>query len=164
MLLLRDIMVRHGDEATPIWLTEFGWDSPPEKAEDGTPFPATYGRVTEALRAEYTRDAYERLQDEWPFVGVACLWFLRRPDREWHSRPEGWFRLLEPDWTELPAYAAVKEIGRRSPRLMRGRHAVTDPALFYSGPWRDPSDTDLGLATRFGSTSAELNFSFRGTG
>ena len=164
VLLLRDIMVRHGDEATPIWLTEFGWDSPPEKAEDGTPFPATYGRVTEALRAEYTRDAYERLQDEWPFVGVACLWFLRRPDREWHSRPEGWFRLLEPDWTELPAYAAVKEIGRRSPRLMRGRHAVTDPALFYSGPWRDPSDTDLGLATRFGSTSAELNFSFRGTG
>ena len=117
VLLLRDIMVRHGDEATPIWLTEFGWDSPPERTADGKPFDAKYGRVTEELRAEYTRDAYERLQAEWPFIGVACIWFLRRPDREWHDRPEGWFRLLEPEWTELPAYAAMKELGRRPPRV-----------------------------------------------
>lgn len=164
VLLLRDIMVRHGDEATPIWLTEFGWDSPPETTADGQLFPAPYGRVDEDRRAEYTRDAYDRIQDEWPFVGVACVWFLRRPDREWHSRPEGWFRLIEPEWDELPAYGAIKEMARRPPRVMRGRHAVDDPNLLFSGPWRTPSDTDLGLATRLGSASAELNFSFRGTG
>ncbi len=164
VLLLRDIMVRHGDAETPIWLTEFGWDSPPETTADGQPFPAPYGRVSEDRRAAYTAAAFDRIQDEWPFVGVAAVWFLRRPDREWHSRPEGWFRLIEPGWEELPAYAAIQEIGRRPPRIMRGRHAVTDPNLLFSGPWRAPSDTDLGLATRLGSASAELYFSFRGTG
>ena len=62
--------------------------------------PAPYGRVDEQKRAEYTALAYRRIAEDWPWIGNAFLWYLRRPDWEWHRRPEGYFRVLEPDWRE----------------------------------------------------------------
>ncbi len=100
-LFLRDLMVRHGDAAKPIWISEMGWNVAPEGIA-----PA-FGRVTEAQQARYAVDAYRRAQAEWPWVGVNAYWFFKRP-ADW-ERDQAWyyFRMLEPDFTPLPVYHAV---------------------------------------------------------
>ncbi len=156
--LSRDVMVRNGDAHKAVWITEFGWNSVPEGRD------APYGRVSEEVRARYTLEAYERIADEWPWVGASFLWFLRRPTFEWHERPEGWFRLVDPDWTESPSMAAIREIGLRPPVLQRGRHEVNAPALGYTGAWRrEPPEGRGGEQLRVGSRGAELQAPFRGT-
>lgn len=156
-MLMRDLMVRHNDADKPVWITEFGWDSPPPA------MAAPYGRADESLRAEYTREAYDRMAAEWPWVGTAFLWFLRRPDWEWHRRPEGYFRVLEPDWRKTETYLALAGLANRYPVLHRGRHAPDAIALQYNGPWRAVPETGP-LDQMVGSESAELQVSFVGTG
>lgn len=158
LLLARDIMVRAGDGHKAVWITEMGWNSAPDDIE------AVYGRVSEEGRARYTRLAYERIAREWPFVGPAFLWFLRRPNEEWHSRPEGWFRIVEPNWDTTPTYGAMRDLGTRTPIMHRGRHEVGDRAIAYFGPWRDVPAPPALAASRIGSASAELNIVFEGTG
>ena len=158
LLLARDIMVENGDAEKAMWISEMGWNSAPDDIE------AVYGRVSEDNRARYTRGAYERIAEEWPFVGPTFLWFLRRPNEEWHPRPEGWFRIVDPDWSETPTYNAMKELGGRTPVMHRGRHEVDDQAIAYFGPWRavppSPEHPDL----QIGAVGSELNIVFQGTG
>lgn len=156
-MLLRDVMVRHNDADKAVWITEFGWDSPPPL------MAAPYGRVDESLRAVYTRQAYDRMAEEWPWVGTAFLWFLRRPDWEWHRRPEGYFRVLEPDWRKTETYLALAGLANRYPVLRRGRHAPDAVALQYNGPWRNVPESGP-LDQKVGAETAELQLSFAGTG
>ncbi len=158
LLLARDIMVEQGDAEKVVWITEMGWNSAPEDIE------AVYGRVSEENRARYTRMAYERIAGEWPFVGPAFLWFLRRPNEEWHSRPEGWFRILDPNWSTTPTYDAMRELGGRTPIMHRGRHEVSDRAIAYFGPWRDVPALPERPMQRIASVGSELNIVFEGTG
>lgn len=156
-MLARDVMVRNGDESKALWVTEMGWDSPPEEME------APYGRVDEETRARYTTTAYQRMAEEWPWSGPGFLWFLRRPNWEWHERPEGWFRILEPDWTETPTYHAVAALGATAPILHRGRHGPDDVGLAYTGLWRPATGRD-GQRVREGSQGAEVQALVDGTG
>lgn len=100
-MLIRDMMVRNGDAAKPIWISEMGWNVAP----DG--IAPLYGQATEEQQARYGVEAYRRAQAEWPWLGVVNYWFLKRPadfekDQAWY-----YFRLLEPDFTPLPAFEAV---------------------------------------------------------
>jgi len=110
-LFLRDIMVRHGDAAKPIWISEMGWNVAPEDVRPD------FGRVTEEQQARYAVGAFQRGQEEWPWVGVNSYWFLKRPadweiDQAWY-----YFRMLEPDFTPLPVYGAVAEYATGEPKL-----------------------------------------------
>jgi polysaccharide biosynthesis protein PslG len=159
MLLSRDLMVRHGDAAKPVWITEMGWTSPPPD------YPTKFGRVDEARRAVYTERAYERIREEWPWIGPAFMWFFRRPDDLWERAKEGYgfFRLLGPDFAETPSFQALKDVANEPPILYRGRHGLADPALHFSGPWRVGTAPN-GVRYREGSPDAELQFTFRGNG
>ena len=108
-LFLRDLMVRHGDAAKPIWISEMGWNVAPEGIA-----PA-FGRVTEAQQARYAVGAYDRARAEWPWLGVNAYWFFKRP-ADW-ERDQAWyyFRMLEPDFTPLPVYHAVAEYAASAP-------------------------------------------------
>jgi len=156
-MLARDVMVRNGDADKAVWITEMGWDSPPPDME------APYGRVDEETRALYTEYAYRRMAEEWPWAGPGFLWFLRRPNWDWHERPEGWFRILEPDWTQTPAYDAMAEMGSETPVLHRGRHEAHDVGLAYSGVWLDEEGPG-GRAVRVGSQGSEVQALVHGTG
>ncbi len=108
-LLVRQLMVRHGDAAKPVWATELGWNAlPPD-----FPGPAAYGRVRPDQQARYTVRALERIRDEWPWLQRSFVWYLKRADAS--RRDEAWyyFRLLEPDFTPLPVYGALREYLRR---------------------------------------------------
>ncbi len=103
-LFIRDIMVNNGDAHKPIWIAEMNWNAAPEDVDP------RYGRVTLEQQARYLPLAYERVQNEWPWVGVANTWYLKRATDEWEQqrRPEAYFRLLLPDFTPSPAYESMK--------------------------------------------------------
>ena len=157
--LIRDSMVRHGDAAKPIWIMEMGWNAAPPD------LPAPFGRVTREQQARYAILAYRRVQDEWPWAGVVFTWYFRRPDWEWHSRPEGYFRLVEPDFAPLPVYHALRKLATSLPVVSIGYHQENHWALSWTGEWRTISDDRAVLGTYQATErpGAALSFTFRGT-
>lgn len=100
-LLIRDVMVRQGDAQKPIWISEMAWNVVPEG------IPPEYGRVSLEQQGRYGFEAYARAKAEWPWVGVINYWFLKRAGESEQNQAWYYFRLLEPDFTPLPAYAAL---------------------------------------------------------
>ena len=47
-----------------------------------------YGRVTPEQQARYLPLAYQRVLDEWPWVGVANAWYLKRATDQWEQQGE----------------------------------------------------------------------------
>ena len=158
--LLREIMVRNGDAQKPIWVSEVGWNALPPDF-DGAPI---YGRVTEEQQAVYAVEAYMRAAAEWPWLGVMNYWFLRRPSDVESSQAWYYFRLLEPDFRELPAFGALSWLANQAPVVPIGYHQEDHWALHYSGPWEHVAHPGavLGAIAR-GSEGAELSFYFQGT-
>ncbi|MGC9400173.1 MAG: hypothetical protein ACP5HM_13685 [Anaerolineae bacterium] len=109
-LWIRDLMIANGDAHTPIWITEMNSNAVPEG------IPATYGRVTEAQQARYAVEALERIQQEWPWVGMTAIWFFKRPSDTEKDQAWYYFRLVEPDFTPLPVYEALKSYMTREER------------------------------------------------
>jgi hypothetical protein len=102
---VRDLMVVNGDAAKPIWISEMNWNAAPEDVDP------RYGRVTLAQQAENLPLAFERIQQAWPWLGVANVWYLKRATDVWEQnrQPEAYFRLLAPDFTPQPVYEAMKQ-------------------------------------------------------
>ncbi len=139
-LWVRDVMVANGDGAKPIWITEMNSNAVPEG------MPAPYGRVSEAQQARYAVEAFERIQREWPWVGVANVWFLRRPSEQERDQPWYYFRLMEPDFTPLPVYTALQHyITTLEPVLYRGRHAADTWQIAYGEGWSSEGDAMRGV-------------------
>jgi hypothetical protein len=103
-LFIRDLMVKNGDSHKPIWISEMNWNVAPEGIE------ARYGRVTPEQQARYLPLAYGRVLNDWPWVGVANTWYLKRATDQWETegKPEAYFRLLAPDFTPQPVYHAMQ--------------------------------------------------------
>ncbi|MCW5852727.1 MAG: hypothetical protein KIT87_21835, partial [Anaerolineae bacterium] len=143
----------------PAWILEMGWSAVPEN------MPAPFGRVTDEQQARYTVGAYRRIETEYPWAGVGCLWFFRRPNPEWLQRPEGYFRLVTPDWTPLPAYTALQAEATAPPRLPTGFQHISHPAFQWSGPWQvEPSPAALLKTWTRGGDGATASFTFTGSG
>jgi hypothetical protein len=96
-------MVRHGDADKPIWISELGWNVVPADIE------ARFGRVTPEQQARFAVEAYERAQEEWPWVGVINYWFLKRKDESEQDQSFYYFRLMDSDFTPQPVYTALAE-------------------------------------------------------
>jgi hypothetical protein len=131
-LFLRDLMVKNNDGHKPIWISEMGWNVVPDGME------ARFGRVTEAQQAKYTVEAYERITSEWPWIGIANYWFLKRPSDSEKDQSWYYFRLLEPDFTPLPVYDALVAYTNTAPenqeiaRWLRVWQSLR-PLLFFAG-------------------------------
>lgn len=114
-VLLRDIMVRNGDAAKPIWLAEVNWNAVPN-TPDTIQGVGRYGLVTEEQQARYVPLAYQRAGSEWPWVGGMAVWFFKRPSDAERNQSWYYFRMVEPDFTPLPLYQAMKDyIGLKPP-------------------------------------------------
>ncbi len=138
VVLLREVMLAHGDTATPVWVTEFGWNSapaslPPERR-------LTWGApVSETTKGDYLVGQLLRARDEWPWMGVMSIWMLRyggyaEPDP---NDPTPYFALISRDWELLPAYHALREFSAAPVVAGVGAHLWTHPAVEpISGGWR----------------------------
>ena len=101
---IRDLMVKNGDADKPIWIAEMNWNAAPDEVEP------RYGRVSLEQQASYLPLAYQRIVDEWPWIGVANTWYLKRATDLWEQnrQPEAYFRLLAPDFTPQPVFESMR--------------------------------------------------------
>lgn len=159
--LIREIMVRNGDADKPLWATEIGWNALPS---DFPAFPQ-YGRVTLEQQARYAVQAYQRAQEEWPWMGVLNYWFLKRATDTETNQVFYYFRMLEPDFAPLPVYQAMQEYANQSPCVYSGYHQENHWALQYEGIWKDIQDEQavLGTLRRSNTPGAALRFTCVGT-
>ena len=158
--LLREIMVRYGDGHKPIWATEVGWNALPED------FPgfANFGRVSEEKQAVYAVEAYRRAAREWPWMGVMNYWFFRRPSDAEKGQTWYYFRMLEPDFTPLPVYSAMRWLTHQPPTMPIGYHQEDHWTLNYEGSWQRVRDERAILGSyALGARGAVLGFFFEGT-
>ena len=140
-LWVRDVMVANGDAHKSIWISEMNSNAAPEGIE------ARYGRVTLEQQARYAPLAYERIQREWPWVGVTTVWFFKRASDAERDQPFYYFRMVEPDFTPMPIYESLSTyLNTLEPTLYAGNHQETSWQLRYEGAWDDiaASDTVLG--------------------
>jgi len=159
---IRDVMVRHGDAHKPIWLSELGWNAvPPESG-----IPPVYGQVTPEQQGRYAALAYQRIQQEWPWLGVGFYWFFKQADdRERDSNPQYYFRMVEPDFTPLPVYEAINAKTAEPSVLYSGWHQAGHWAISYEGRWQPVSHqaATFGDALQ-GQPGDVASFTFEGTG
>ena len=132
-MFIRDLMVANGDATKPIWISEMNWNAVPDDVPD-----KRFGQVSEEQQARYLVMAYERIQKEWPWVGVANTWYFKRPDYTWRDegKPEYYFRLVEPDFTPLPVYESMKAYApavSQAPVMYAGAHPPDHWAIESKG-------------------------------
>ena len=105
-LYTRDVMVKNGDGHKPLWISEAGWNAIPDGIVPKGSEP--FGQVTEAQKAAYGVGFYQRVGREWPWIGVANYWFLKRHIPE-PDQPSYYFRAMEPDFTPLPVWDSLSQ-------------------------------------------------------
>ena len=161
-LYLREIMVENGDEHKPIWITEMNWNAPPPDLPD-----KAFGYVTPEQQAQYAVLAYQRAQQEWPWVGVVNTWFFKRATDAERDQAMYYFRLVEPDFTPTPVYEALKSFmhSAEAQVLYPGVYQEGHWALIYDGSWETRSDpsAELGSYRYAESPQSGLTFTFSGT-
>ena len=166
----RDIMVRNGDAHKPIWLSEAAWnatldaDLPPEEIAGFS----NYGNVTQDQAARYMPILFDRVQQEWQWVGNVMYWFFTRKDPFESDQASYYFRMAEPDYqpdrptfTPLPVYNSVRDyILNQEPVLYRGTHQAETWQIESAGSPVTDVSARFGRAQRF---AAGLLFRAHGT-
>lgn len=156
VLFVRDIMVKNGDAHKPIWISEMNWNAVPEG------LPAPYGRVSLEQQARYAVMAYQRAQEEWPWVGVINFWFFKRPSDQWlkENKPEYFFRMAEPDFTLMPVYYALKDYIHKARVMYPGFHQEDHWAVTYRGKW-EKGEREQAVLKNYLKATAESELEFR---
>jgi hypothetical protein len=168
-ILVHDIMTRYGDTTTPVWATEFGYNSLP-KGWNGE--PSIWGpNVDEQTQARYLVGGLTRMKEEWPWMGTVFIWGFRWAERPGTfgkdpnnpvgpPKPEPYFALVNYDFTPRPAWNAVRQFARNQ-TLRTGRTAATD-ALIRPGPGWERAD-EVGTTLASTAPDAALTIPFTGT-
>ena len=98
--LIRQIMVRNGDADKHIIITEAGWNDHPRWTKAVRPMQ----------RIEYTVRAYQKVDQEWPWVDALNMWVFRLP---WPAHNyNDYYTFVDTDFNPKPVYEAVKKYAR----------------------------------------------------
>jgi len=162
-IYIRDIMVANGDAVKPIWISEMNSNAVPNDPDIAG--WGGYGQVTPEQQARYAVLAYQRAMEEWPWVGVVNFWFFKRASDAERKQAMYYFRMVEPDFTPLPVYEAMREYtAGLTPTLYPGTHQEDHWALDYDEDWETAHDTAamLGAYRRATTPGATLRFTFEG--
>lgn len=96
--LIRELMVRNGDEKKTAFITEGGWND----------HPRWVFAVRPAQRIAYTLEAYQMAQRDWSWCEAIALWAFRFP-KEAHT-VQDYFSFVTPQFVAKPIYNAVKQM------------------------------------------------------
>jgi hypothetical protein len=133
---IRGIMVRNGDAHKPIWISEMNSNAVPVGPEGADIIGwGSFGQVTLAEQAKWAVLAYQRAQEEWPYVGVVNFWFFKPASDSDANQAYYYFRMLDPDFTPLPVYQSVKTYANQTPQMYAGTHQEDHWAVSWSGEW-----------------------------
>ncbi len=105
---LRAVMEQNGDSAKQMWLTEFGWPT----ATDAPGYE--YGKlISEQKQGDYLVRAYQKGVNDYPWMGVMCVWNLNFQTIGLPSTDEKYpWAVLYPDYSPRPAYTALKNMAK----------------------------------------------------
>jgi O-antigen ligase len=152
-ILLREVMVRHGDTGKPLWASHWGWNALPPAWQGA---PSLWGQTDEATQATRTVQALDRARVEWPWCGVMFLEHYQ-PSVPLND-PHWGFALVGRDGAPRPVYDAVAAWAAALPDVARpGGYPADNPWAVYEGDWRLG---DLGAAV--GSDGGRAAFRFDG--
>ena len=140
--LIREVMIRNGDSGKPILAAEIGWNALPADF----PGEQLYGRVSAATQSAYTLRAYQRAQEEWPWMSIMALWQFRMPQPDSHRLQHYYFSLVAEDFEPQPVYYAMSQFTPRQPALHRGYHQEDHWAIRWSDGWRLVTDSNSPVA------------------
>jgi hypothetical protein len=122
-IYIRDIMVANGDAHKPIWISEAAWNAQPDDPSIVTSQFGAFGITPPEDAARYMPIAYQRAQEEWPWIGNISYWFFKRAADTEKNQAFYYFRMVEPDFTPLPVYDSMKQyITSQQPVLYPGMH------------------------------------------
>ncbi len=151
-IYLRDVMVANDDASTPIWIGEAAWNPVDAPDVPDMPLKDQFGSVTPDQAARYMPLAYDRAQQDMPWLGVINYWFFKRPSDDDKNQPYYYFRMVEPDFTPLPVYDSMKQhIADETPTLYAGVHQADDWAIQPDAEAETVSA--VGRAVRHGAAS-----------
>lgn len=141
LLLLREVMVAHGDADKAIWASHWGWNALPL---GWTGAPSLWGQTDEKTQAAHTVAALERARAEWPWVGALILEHFQPavpPDD-----PHWGFALVGQDGAPRPVYDAVAAWANSLPDgAPVGGYPARNRWATYEGEWRvGPLGADAG--------------------
>ncbi len=161
-IYIRDMMVQNGDAHKAIWASEISWNAIPKDH----PAAPVYGRASDEQVARWMPEAYQRAQEEWPWMGVMAYWFFKRASDAEQDQPWYYFKMLNPDFTPMPVYAALKQYTKQPPAIYPGYFQEDHWAIKVSGEWaltRYPLAI-LGKYSTGTRPGDSLAFTFVGTG
>jgi len=159
-LYVRDVMVANGDAETPIWISEAAWNPVDSPEVPDIPGKENFGSVTPGQAAAYMPLAYERAQREMPWVGVIMYWYWKRPSEDERGQPFYYFRMVNPDFTPMPIYEAMRtSIMGEVATLYKGVHQADHRAIGGDGVSETMPSAQLGTAQRVN----EVTFQADGT-
>jgi len=144
LLLLREVMVAHGDAGKAVWASHWGWNALPLGWMGA---PSAWGQTDETTQAVRTVAALERARAEWPWAGALILDhfqpFAAPGDPRWG------FALVGPDFAPRPVYDAVAAWAAALPDAApAGGYPALNPWATYEGGWRvGPLGADAGRPT-----------------
>jgi O-antigen ligase len=153
LILLREVMAKHGDADKAVWASHWGWNALPAGWSGA---PSAWGQTDAATQAAHTVAALERARAEWPWVGAMILEHFHPaavPDD-----PRWGFALVGQDDAPRPVYNAVAEWAAALPDAASpGGYPARNPWTIYTGDWR------LGdLGADIGSNGDRATFRFDG--
>jgi hypothetical protein len=93
---IHSVMVKRGDAAKPVYITEGGWNDSPRWSYAVKPYE----------RATYTVDAYRKAEEEWSWCKAVCLWASRLPAPA-HTYFDN-YTFLTPDFIPKAVYLEVQ--------------------------------------------------------
>jgi len=132
LILLREVMVKHGDTDKAIWASHWGWNALPP---DWSGAPSLWGQTDEATQASYTVAALERARTEWPWAGAMILEHLQPAAPT--DDPHWGFALVGQDDAPRPVYDAVAAWSATLPDAApAGGYPAQNPWATYRGDWR----------------------------
>ena len=152
----RDIMVRNGDAGKPVWASEYGWVALPQ---DWTGEPSPWGKpVTPEQQAQYLYEGYLRAQQEWPWMGVMCVWnfqWIEPPDApDQIKNPTRGFSVVNYDFTPQPAYTLLSRAREVLDRAYTGAYPAGSRLIQHDDSWalRDSGSSAHLVPERAGAT------------
>ncbi len=165
-LLIRELLVEQGDADTAIWASDFGWNHLPPGWDD---VPSIWGSVDAGTQATYTVAAFQRAEDEWPWMGVLCLnTFQPRPpgERTIPDAEEHWgFALVGPDGEPRLVYDAVQAWASRPEVAQPGTYPASTALATFEGGWRlGPLGADIPREADAATPGDRVRLRFEGTG
>ncbi len=95
--LVRQVMVDNGDAAKEIYITETGWNDHPRWTL----------AVRPAQRIQYTLDALQFAETNWPFVKMMAIWAFRFPAPQ--KSYMDYYTLVTPEFVKKPIYDALQD-------------------------------------------------------